>query len=97
MAKTATLNIRTDPDVKAQAEKIYQDFGITLTDAVNILLRKSIMEGGLPFEMREPKPNAALRAAMRETEDILAGRTQTKRYPNARALFDDLDAEDAEC
>ena len=53
MAKTATLNIRTDPITKAQAEKIYQAFGITLTDAVNIFLRKSIMEGGLPFEMRE--------------------------------------------
>lgn len=63
MAKTATLNIRTDPIIKAQAEKIYQAFGITLTDAVNIFLRKSIMEGGLPFEMREPKPNATLRAA----------------------------------
>lgn len=97
MAKTATLNIRTDPIVKAQAEQIYQGFGITLTDAVNIFLRKSIMEGGLPFEMREPTPNAALRAAMKETEDILAGRTQTKRYANARALFDDLDAEDEEC
>ena len=39
MAKTATLNIRTDPIIKAQAEKIYQAFGITLTDAVNIFLR----------------------------------------------------------
>ena len=97
MAKTATLNIRTDPIVKAQAEQIYQGFGITLTDAVNIFLRKSIMEGGLPFEMREPKPNATLRAAMQETEDILAGRVQTKHYANARALFDDVDAGDEEC
>lgn len=97
IAKTATLNIRTDPIVKAQAEQIYQGFGITLTDAVNIFLRKSIMEGGLPFEMREPKPNATLRAAMQETEDILAGRVQTKHYANARALFDDLDAGDEEC
>ena len=97
MAKTATLNIRTDPIVKAQAEQIYQGFGITLTDAVNIFLRKSIMEGGLPFEMREPKPNATLRAAMQETEDILAGHVQTKHYANARALFDDLDAGDEEC
>ena len=97
MAKTATLNISTDPIVKAQAEQIYQGFGITLTDAVNIFLRKSIMEGGLPFEMREPKPNATLRAAMQETEDILAGRVQTKHYANARALFDDLDAGGEEC
>lgn len=91
MPKTATLNIRTDPTVKAQAERVYREFGITLTDAVNIFLRKSIMEGGLPFDMRQP--NAATIAAMRETEDILAGRIQTKRYSSAQALFDDLDAE----
>lgn len=92
MSKTATLNIRTDPIIKAQAEQIYQSFGITLTDAVNIFLRKSIMAGGLPFDMRQP--NAATLLSMREAEDILAGRVQTKRYASAQALFDDLDAED---
>jgi len=92
MAKTATLNIRTDPIVKSQAEQIYRSFGITLTDAVNIFLRKSVMEGGLPFDMRQP--NAATVAAMRETEDILAGRVQARRYASAKELFDDLDAEE---
>jgi len=92
MAKTATLNIRTDPVVKSQAEQIYQSFGITLTDAVNIFLRKSVMEGGLPFDMRQP--NAATMAAMRETEDILSGRTQARRYASAEELFDELDAEE---
>lgn len=93
MNKTASLNIRTDPDVKRRAERIYQSFGITLTDAVNIFLRKSIMEGGLPFEMRPPVPNTETLAAMRETEDILSGRIQAKRYSTARALFEDLNAE----
>ena len=92
MSKTATLNIRTDPDVKARAEHIYRSFGITLSDAVNIFLRKSVMEGGLPFDMRQP--NATTLAAMRETEDILSGKIQTKRYASARELFDELDAED---
>ena len=93
MPKTATLNIRTDPTIKSQAERIYQGFGITLTDAVNIFLRKSIMEEGLPFDMRPRQPNAVTLEAMREAEEILAGRVETKRYPSAQALFDELDAE----
>lgn len=93
MAKTAVLNIRTDPDVKAQAEALYQQFGITLTDAVNIFLRKSVMVGGLPFAMREPRPNASTLAAMAEAEDILSGRKEAKRYASVRELFDELDAE----
>lgn len=92
MAKTATLNIRIDPDTKFRAEQLYRSFGITLTDAVNIFLRKSIMEGGLPFDMRDP--NAETLAAMRETEDILSGRIQAKKYSSARELFNELDAED---
>ena len=46
MAKTANINIRIEPETKATAEKLFSSFGITITDAINIFLRKSIMEGG---------------------------------------------------
>jgi len=54
MAKTATLNIKTDPEIKEHAEALYESFGITLSDAVNMFLRMSLMEGGLPFELKIP-------------------------------------------
>lgn len=46
----------------------------------------------MPFDMRQP--NAATMAAMRETEDILSGRVQARRYASAGELFDELDAEE---
>ena len=49
MPKTASLNIRIDPETKAGAEKLYAKFGITITDAVNMFLRQSLIDGGLPF------------------------------------------------
>ena len=52
MAKTANINIRIDPETKQEAEKIFSGFGITISDAISIFLKKSIMEGGLPFEMK---------------------------------------------
>ena len=51
MAKTANINVRIDPEIKSSAEKLFSSFGITVTDAINIFLHKSIMEGGLPFEI----------------------------------------------
>ena len=54
MAKTANINVRIDPETKAGAEKLFARFGITVTDAINIFLCKSIMEGSLPFEMKQP-------------------------------------------
>lgn len=36
-------------------------FGMTLTEAINIFLHKSIMEGGLPFAVRQPRYVARFR------------------------------------
>ena len=91
MAKTANINIRIDPEVKLSAEELFSSFGITMTDAINIFLHKSIMEGGLPFEMKQPRYNAETEAAMHEARGIMSGQVQAKRYASAHDLFEDLD------
>lgn len=93
MAKTANINVRIDPETKSSAEKLFSSFGITITDAINIFLRKSIMEGGLPFEMKQPRYNIETEMAIKEAKAIMGGQIQTKRYSTARALFDELDTE----
>ena len=93
MAKTANLNIRIDPETKSGAERLFSSFGITLTDAVNIFLRQSLMVGGLPFEMKQPRFNAATEEAMREARAIASGTVLAKDYASAKDLFVELDAE----
>lgn len=93
MARTATINIRTDPDTKSGAEQLFASFGITISDAINIFLRKSIMEGGLPFEVKQPRYNAETEAAILEARAIMKGEIPAKSYSSAKALFADLDAE----
>ena len=78
------------------AEKLFSSFGITITDAINIFLHKSIMEGGLPFEMKQPRYNTETEAAMKEARAIINGQIQPKHYSNAQALFKELDAEEDE-
>ena len=91
MAKTANINIRIEPETKKSAEELFSSFGITLTDAVNIFLKKSIMEGGLPFEMRLPRYNKATEDAINEARLIMSGDLHPKKYKSARELFDELD------
>ncbi len=93
MAKTANLNIRIDPETKSGAEQLFSSFGITVTDAVNIFLRQSLMVGGLPFEMKQPRYNAETEAAMLEARAIASGKIPAKGYSSARELFTELDAE----
>lgn len=93
MAKTANINIRIEPEIKATAEKLFSSFGITITDAINIFLRKSIMEGGLPFEMKQPVYNPETETAIKEARAIMSGQLPAKHYSCAHDLFEELDAE----
>jgi DNA-damage-inducible protein J len=93
MAKTANLNIRIDPETKSGAERLFSSFGITVTDAVNIFLRQSLMVGGLPFEMKQPRFNRETEAAIQEARDIASGLTAARTYSSAKELFAELDAE----
>jgi len=77
MPRTSVLNIRIEPDIKADAEELFGSFGLTVTDAVNVFLRQSLMRGGFPFEIVRYKPNAITQAAIAEAEQLL-------RDPNAK-------------
>jgi DNA-damage-inducible protein J len=75
------------------ADGIFSRFGITVSDAVNIFLNKSIMIGGLPFEMTLPQYNDETIAAMQEARDIASGKIETKSYASLAELNAELDAE----
>lgn len=95
MAKTANINIRIDPEFKSQVEDLYFRFGLSLTDAINIFLHVSLMEGGLPFEVRQPRYNAETETAMKEARDIMDGKIQAKRYHSVDDAFMDALKEDS--
>lgn len=91
MSKSASISMKVDPQIKAEAESIYGSLGMTLTEAINIFLHKSILEGGLPFDVRQPRYNSETEAAIREARDILAGKMPTGSYDSASAMFAALD------
>ena len=93
MAKTANINVRIEPEVKQQAEDLFGSFGISVTDAINIFLHTSIMEGGFPFTIRQPRFNAET-LAMQEARDIMSGKIQAKSYKTTDNLLQALNAED---
>lgn len=78
MAKDNVINIRTDAATKQAIESLYTQFGITVSDAVNIFFHKSLMEGGLPFEMKQPRYNRETEEAIQEARDIASGKLAAK-------------------
>lgn len=51
MAATALVQTRVDPAVKERATEVLSNLGLTVSDAVRILLTRTAREGALPFEL----------------------------------------------
>ncbi|MBR4459625.1 MAG: type II toxin-antitoxin system RelB/DinJ family antitoxin [Clostridia bacterium] len=47
--KTATLNVRIDPTVKSQSERVLSQLGIPMSTAIEMYLRQVVIRNGLPF------------------------------------------------
>ena len=75
--ESTNLNIRTDKEVKAQAEKIFDALGLNMTTAINIFLRQAIRENGIPFEVKLNVPNEITASAIREGRTIAYDETVT--------------------
>ena len=52
MAKLDSVNFRIEPKVKQEADDVFYDVGLTMSDAINIFFRKCVAEGGIPFEVK---------------------------------------------
>lgn len=89
--KDTNFNMRMNKQKKANLEELYAKLGMTLPEAVNIFFEKSLMEGGIPFDVKITKYNKETEEAIQETKDILSKKKQTKSYSSAKELFKELD------
>ena len=51
MPASALVQTRVDPEIKERASEVLGRLGITVSDAVRILLTRTANEGALPFEL----------------------------------------------
>ena len=79
MSKTTSLNIKIDRDLKAKADKLFNEMGMNLTTAVNVFVRQAVLERAIPFKIyRGVETVGAVanigqkRAAMQEIRDLLS-------------------------
>lgn len=84
------MNIRTDKDIKAAAEHIYEELGLNLSTAVNMFLRQTIRVNGIPFELKLDVPNETTKAAISEGRR-LAHDSSAKGYSDMESLKAALD------
>jgi DNA-damage-inducible protein J len=88
MTRSAEIKFRTEPDLKAEVQAIFAEIGLSMSDALNLMLRRVRAEHGIPGAFKVPNPET--RAAM--VEDFSARKGQG--YKNFQELLTALNAED---
>jgi len=87
MPATEMVHVRVDKRVKDRAARTLSAMGLSVSDAVRVLLTRVAAEKALPFEVKVP--NATTVAAMREArKGVLAS------FDRVSDLMADLNAED---
>jgi DNA-damage-inducible protein J len=81
------VRARIDTNTKERAAEALEAMGLSISDAIRLLMLRIADERRLPFEVRVP--NATTRRAMAELE---AGKG--KRFAGVEALMADLHADD---
>ena len=51
--KTDMFRFRINPEVRKQAEAVYEKNGLSLTQAINVFIQQSLNAGGLPFQVTD--------------------------------------------
>jgi DNA-damage-inducible protein J len=87
MAATEMVHVRVEKRIKTKAAKTLAAMGLSVSDAVRVLLTRVAQEKSLPFEVKVP--NTETTAAMRE-----ARKRGLQSFSTVSALMSDLNAED---
>ncbi len=87
MAANQLVQARIDGAIKEEAAAVLAAMGLTVSDAVRLMLTRVARDKALPFEPLIP--NAVTIEAMKE-----ARKGNLPRFDSVQALMDDLHAED---
>jgi DNA-damage-inducible protein J len=54
MGKTSSIRARIEPNLKGKAEHIFQQLGLTTTQAITLFYKQVELKKGLPFDVAIP-------------------------------------------
>lgn len=82
----ATVTARVDENVKKEAEILFKKIGLNMSTAMNLFLKKCILEQGIPFELKVPN-----RETRKVLDEVEKGVGLSKTFDSIDELMEDLE------
>lgn len=87
---TTIINIKTNPEVKANAKKIASDLGFSLSALINGYLKQLVKTKTAHFSLSENIPSEYMLNALKESEkDVNMGKS--RKFANSKSAVSFLD------
>ena len=51
MAKNTVISVRVQEETKKEAERLFEEIGLSMSTAVNLFLKQVVLTGKIPFEL----------------------------------------------
>jgi addiction module RelB/DinJ family antitoxin len=88
---SVSVNIRMDKTVKQEAEKLFGEFGMSMSTAINVFVKQAVRQQKIPFEIsvdnsastkavRPPFPSGSMEGKMWIADDFDAPLDDMKEY-----------------
>ncbi len=85
MAKTALIQTRIEPEIKAKAKKILDTLQISMSEAISLYLTQVTLHNGIPFKVEIP--NKKTLQSINKSENS----KKINEVENIDKLFEELD------
>ena len=92
MEKSTTLNLRINPEVKENTEKVLSQLGVSMSSAVNMFLNQVILTESIPFPIALPQVPSRVNIDTMNQEEL---NTKLERSLDDALSGQSLDAKEA--
>lgn len=82
--KTATVRARIEPKLKHEVEYVFDQLGLSFSEAIELFLRQVKLNNGIPFEIRIPN-----KVTLKTFANTDKGK-HLSRHKKAKDMFDKL-------
>ncbi len=91
---TSAINVNVPKNVKDEATVLFNNLGLNMSTAINMFLKRSISERGIPFEIKELTPSNEFKEALQELDYMEKHPEKYKSFNNVDELMEDLNSAD---
>ena len=89
MSGTIVINLRVDPELKEEANKLFKKMGMSTSTAIKLFLTQCVEAQGIPLELRVPNTET-----MKAIEEGRKGIGLSKEYDSVEEMFNDILSEE---